>query len=246
MLDKGLITNFCALLLTVLGIFLPAPYSALVLTTGLFALSGALTNALAVHMLFERVPGFYGSGVIALHFEEFKTGIRELIMEQFFSADNLDRFFDAETVMSSGMERLMPSMIDELDLDKAFDSLSEAIMQSSMGGMIGMVGGPKALEGLRQPFAERMREYLKTFVASPAFTAALSEKLSALSHSEAVLAKIEALVDRRLQELTPKQVKTIVQKMIKRHLGWLVVWGGVVGGLLGLVFALIGLMGAGV
>ena len=139
----------------------------------------------------------------------------------------------------------MPSLIDELDLDKAFDSLSEAIMQSSMGGMVGMIGGPKALEGLRQPFAQRMRDYLKSFVASPVFADALSEKVSAASHSEAVLERIETLVDRRLQELTPQQVKAIVQKMIKQHLGWLVVWGGVVGGLLGLVFAVVGLLQTG-
>lgn len=119
-------------------------------------------------------------------------------------------------------------------------------MQSSMGGMVGMIGGPKALEGLRQPFAQRMREYLNAFVASPAFADALSEKVSAASHSEAVLAKIEDLVDRRLQELTPQQVKTIVQEMIKQHLGWLVVWGGVVGGLLGLLFAVIGLLRTGI
>jgi uncharacterized membrane protein YheB (UPF0754 family) len=244
-LDKGLITNLCALSLTLLGTVLPAPYGGVVLSTGLFALSGALTNSLAIHMLFEKVPGFYGSGVIALHFEEFKTGIKELVMEQFFSADNLDRFFDAETVMGSGIEQLMPSMIEELDLDKAFDSLSEAIMQSSMGGMVGMIGGPKALEGLRQPFAQRMREYLKTFVASPTFVNALTDKVSAVSHSDAVISRIEALVDRRLQELTPQQVKTIVQKMIRQHLGWLVVWGGVVGGLLGLLFAVIGLMRTG-
>lgn len=245
MLDKGLMTNLCALLLTALGSVLPSPYGEVVLGMGLFALSGALTNSLAIHMLFERVPGFYGSGVIALHFEEFKSGIRDLIMEQFFSADNLERFFDAETVMGSGMEELMPSMIEELDLDKAFDSLSEAIMQSSMGGMVGMIGGPKALEGLRQPFATRMREYLKAFVASPVFASALSDRVSAVSHSDAVMARIEELVDRRLQELTPQQVKTIVQKMIRQHLGWLVVWGGVVGGLLGLVFALVGLLRSG-
>ncbi|MEX0738735.1 MAG: hypothetical protein WD071_05285 [Pseudohongiella sp.] len=240
-----MITNLAALVLTGLGIVLPAPYGALVLGTGLFALSGALTNSLAIHMLFERVPGFYGSGVIALHFEEFKSGIKDLIMQQFFSAENLDRFFDAQTVMNSGVEKLLPTMIDELDLDKAFDSLAEAIMQSSMGGMIGMIGGPKALDGLRQPFAQRMREYLHDFVASPVFASALSEKVSAVSHSEAVLGRIEELVDRRLQELTPQQVKMIVQKMIKQHLGWLVVWGGVVGGMLGLVFALLNLLGAG-
>jgi len=34
-------------------------------------------------------------------------------------------------------------------------------------------------------------------------------------------------------------VKNIIQRMIKEHLGWLVVWGGVFGGLIGLGFSLI-------
>ena len=35
-------------------------------------------------MLFEKVPFLYGSGVIPAHFEEFKQGINNLMMEQFF------------------------------------------------------------------------------------------------------------------------------------------------------------------
>ena len=42
---------------------------------GLFALSGGLTNWLAIHMLFERIPFLYGSGVIPERFEDFKQGI---------------------------------------------------------------------------------------------------------------------------------------------------------------------------
>jgi len=75
-----------------LGFFIGGPYRDYVLNTGLFALSGGITNWLAVHMLFERVPGFYGSGVIPLRFEEFKLGIRTLIMEQFFNKADLDSF----------------------------------------------------------------------------------------------------------------------------------------------------------
>jgi uncharacterized membrane protein YheB (UPF0754 family) len=50
-----------------------------------------------------------------------------------------------------------------------------------------------------------------------------------------VTAKVEAIVNRRLEELTPQMVKIIVQDMIQKHLGWLVVWGGVFGGLIGLL-----------
>ena len=57
----------------------------------LFALSGALTNWLAVYMLFERIPGLYGSGIIALRFDQFKESIRILIMEIFLLKKILSR-----------------------------------------------------------------------------------------------------------------------------------------------------------
>jgi hypothetical protein len=33
--------------------------------------------------------------------------------------------------------------------------------------------------------------------------------------------------------MTPEIVKSVIQNMIKKHLGWLVVWGAVFGGLIG-------------
>jgi hypothetical protein len=44
-------------------------------------------------------------------------------------------------------------------------------------------------------------------------------------------------VQQRLEELTPQMVKEIMQQMIQDHLGWLVIWGGLFGGLIGLVTA---------
>ena len=55
---------------------------------GLFAFSGAITNTLAIHMLFEKVPFLYGSGIIESKFEEFKLSIKNLLMEQFFTITN--------------------------------------------------------------------------------------------------------------------------------------------------------------
>jgi len=76
-------TNFIALGIVIGGYFMPEMYRTPVLYTGLFALSGALTNALAVHMLFEKVPFLYGSGVISQNFESFKTSIKNLMMNGF-------------------------------------------------------------------------------------------------------------------------------------------------------------------
>ena len=38
---------------------------------------------------------------------------------------------------------------------------------------------------------------------------------------------IENIIDKRLEELTPEHIKIIMKEMIQKHLGWLVVWGGV-------------------
>ena len=95
MLDKHLAPNLAAGAVALAGLALPAPAGPVVLSTGLFALSGALTNWLAVHMLFERVPGLYGSGVVTLRFEEFKAGILALVREELFGEDKMERLFAA-------------------------------------------------------------------------------------------------------------------------------------------------------
>ncbi len=57
--------------------------------------------------------------------------------------------------------------------------------------------------------------------------------------AESIARKVDKIVAGRLDELTPDDVKRIVQDMIREHLGWLVVWGGVFGGLIGLLTSLV-------
>jgi len=241
-LDKSLITNCIALALTVAGLLLPSPLSSWVLSVGMFALSGALTNWLAIYMLFERVPGFYGSGVVPLHFEEFKRGIRKMIMLQFFSPENIEKFLQQSTTLSDSVDAELLRQVDKLDLDKAYESLLDVIMASSFGSMLGMFGGRDALKPLREPFVLKMQEYFRSMVASESFRNSVAAGLAdAIPGGDALHGRLEHIVDRRLDELTPQMVKEIVQAMIRKHLGWLVVWGGVLGGLIGLIARLAGL-----
>ena len=214
------------------------PYQAYVLNTGLFALSGGITNWLAVHMLFERVPGIYGSGVIPLRFEEFKVGIRLLIMEQFFNKADLEEFFHGAGDISEKMTIPLRKAIDELDLDSAFESLIDVIMNSSFGGMVGMLGGRDALNALKTPFVERMRNFFGEQFTDGSFQEQIQAALSTAMDDEAIRGKLEFMIDDRLNQMTPKMVKEIIQQMIHKHLGWLVVWGCVFGGLIGLVVTL--------
>ena len=238
--NKSLATNLIAILLTVAGYFLNEPFREPVLNIGLFAFSGALTNWVAIHMLFEKVPGFYGSGVIPARFEDFKVGIHQLVMEQFFTSENVARFFENSSGDGKAGLDLSP-LIDSVDLDPSFEALKTAVMKSQFGSTLSMFGGAAALEPIKPDFVEEMRASMRDIVSSKDF----QEKLQALmiggEHDDAhveLLEKVSVIVEKRLEELTPQLVKQIMQEMIRAHLGWLVVWGGVCGGLIGLVASL--------
>ncbi len=234
-LDKALLTNIIALALTALSFALPDGIAKeTLLYAGLFALSGALTNQLAIHMLFEKVPFLYGSGVIEAKFESFKTSIKKLMMSQFFTKEQLERFFADEEKKIN----LLP-IIEKTDFSPAYDALTKSVMESSFGGMLSMFGGESALEGLREPFVNKLKQAVITIVQSESFEQTLQEQLSHSSLSDDMLKKIEEIITKRLDELTPQMVKEIVQNLIKEHLGWLVVWGGVFGGLIGALSAIL-------
>jgi len=234
-LNKSIATNFIAILLIILGYFL-IPNNTAVFNTGLFAFSGAITNWLAIHMLFEKVPFLYGSGVIPNQFEKFRAGIRTLIMDQFFTSNYLSEFLE-NNAMS-----WMPdfdSAIDGINYNELFDKLIEAISESSLGSMLTMVGGIEALEPLREPVIKKMKKFIAEFVKSKSFHQKILSSLKDEKFSETLYANINEIVEQRLKQLTPQLVKDMVQQMIRQHLGWLVVWGGLFGGLIGLIYTLV-------
>ena len=229
-INKSFVTNLTALTLIPLSFLIPEPMvSKAVLYAGIFAFSGAITNLLAIHMLFEKVPFLIGSGVIVNRFESFKTAIKELMMTQFFTKEQLDNFFASEEKKID-----LSPIIEETDFSPAFDALSKTVMESSFGGMLGMFGGEQALDALREPFSRKLKSAVTKIVASESFDKQLQGYLSSSSLSDDMLVKIEEVITARLEELTPLLVKEMVQKLIREHLGWLVVWGGVFGGLIGL------------
>jgi uncharacterized membrane protein YheB (UPF0754 family) len=188
-------------------------------------------------MLFEKVPGLYGSGVIPARFEDFKIAIRNLMMEQFFTEENIDRFLRVSDGIKPDLH--LAPVITKVDLSPSFDSLVKVIMESSFGGMLGMFGGQDALIPLKEPFILNMKKSLIDMTQEESFLELLRNELEQPDVMKDIRRKVEDIIEKRLQELTPQLVKEIIQEMIKQHLGWLVVWGGVFGGVIGLLAALI-------
>ena len=223
MFNKSLTTNIAAL--AIIGVsYLSPKHNDMLYLIGLFALSGGVTNWLAIHMLFEKVPFFYGSGVIPSRFEEFKMGIKQLVMTEFFSPENINVFVMQQTEVFSADIKNM------IDYDRVFDGLVEAIEGSPMGSMLAMLGGRKALQPLKKPINLKLQELIWEMKES---------KTGDKNLTSSLLTQVEQIIDQRLDELTSTQVKNIIQEMIRKHLSWLVVWGGVIGGLIGFAVAII-------
>ena len=223
-MNKSIVTNLSALIVTIIGTLSPY-YSEQILTAGLFALSGSITNWLAVHMLFEKVPLLYGSGIIVKRFEDFKLGIKSLIIEEFFKKNSFENFFKDDLIDKN-------KILEEINYDKIFDKFIESIEESSFGSMLKMVGGKKALEPLKESLILKIKEIFSDFIED---NLAKEKNIDKKFHD-----KIDKLINIRLEELSPQDVKIIIKNIIHKHLGWLVVWGGVFGFTLGLTISLMG------
>ena len=223
MFNKSVTTNVIALAI-IAASYLSPKYNEIIYLIGLFAFSGGVTNWLAIHMLFEKVPFFYGSGVIPNRFEEFKLGIKQLVMTEFFTPQNINIFAEQQSEIFSADIKNM------IDFERVFDGLVEAIEGSSMGSMLAILGGRKALQPLKKPIILKLQEIMLEMKASKTGNKDLTSSL---------ITQVEQIIDQRLDQLTPAQVKNIIQRMIRKHLGWLVVWGGAVGGFIGCAVAMV-------
>jgi len=225
--NKSVFTNLTAVIFIYAGYVVSnSVYADIFHNIGFFALSGALTNSIAIHMLFEKIPFIYGSGVIPKQFKSFKIGLKRLVMEEFFSDPK-------QSPVLAISEGAIKQFSQKIDYDKIFQALATEIQNSPLGAMLNMMGGNQALEKFQPVLKEKIQIAVNGLiddVKDGKTSDSVKEKMS-----EQFNASIESMIDNRLDALTPNMVKDIIQKMIRRHLGWLVVWGGVIGGLIGLV-----------
>jgi uncharacterized membrane protein YheB (UPF0754 family) len=226
-MDKGWSTNIIALGLVGGSYLVDGQVADAIRSAGLFALSGAVTNQLAIHMLFEKIPFLYGSGIILDRFESIREALKTLIMEQFFSPEKIEAF-----VQSQERTLDLTPIIEQTDFTPAYDALVLSVMESPMGGMLGMFGGETLIAKLKEPFMAKIKRSTIEISQSDSFMRALNTHLH--EGSSTLTQTIGEIVELRLSELTPLMVKEMLFGLMKEHLGWLVVWGGVFGGAIGI------------
>lgn len=251
--NKGTISNLLSFIVMSIGIFLfeftkrqsddndAELYAKILLSLGLFSFAGGLTNWLAIKMLFDKIPCFYGSGVILREFEVIKESIKSIVMELFF-----DKGFIEDYISERARD-----LVSKIDIKKF---VLESLSHEKVGPIIerkikANTRGKKPLQRLAKlvTVLKTDKKLVKLILPTVAKLAAdvVPEVINNIDVAEfvdidVVLEEIEKLVSEKLDLLSPELIKTLLERLIREHLGWLVVWGNVFGGLIGIISQLVG------
>ncbi|NBV28454.1 hypothetical protein EBR43_08195 [bacterium] len=76
--------NIFLLTCIIIGYNIQHNYGVMLKTLALYGLSGSITNSLAITMIFHKIPGIIGSGIIEKNFESFKLKLKETLITHIF------------------------------------------------------------------------------------------------------------------------------------------------------------------
>jgi len=236
-LNKGTVSNLCSFFVMALGLALLKLYPdftawRFIMSFGLFAFSGGFTNWLAIKMLFDKIPFLYGSGVIPKRFKEIRETVKNVIMKTFFDQTYLEKYLNQKAgqwLGSLNLEDKIKELLESPVVDQIIESKLTELSSRPEGMFLAMMGvDPLALKPMIKPFVLGMG----TDVVPHLFN---NFEVTKLINIETIRTEIDSLMSTKLLELTPERVKLLLEEVMREHLGWLIVWGNVFGGLIGLV-----------
>lgn len=236
--NKGDVSNFVTFLVFLCGILLrwwlgrENWVASLVLAFGLFGFAGGLTNSIAVTMLFDRIPFLVGSGVIPRRFKDILEALKTMIMDTFFEEKFLKQYLSERSqdlAKSLDLESKIDAALGNGEgLGQKLEKLSQTPDGMLLATLLPMFGDFGSMANSMQPVIKAVGLELAT---------SLSENFDATEIVDIVQvrAEIDRALSQRMTTLTPAKVKRMMSRVIRDHLGWLVVWGNVFGGIIGVI-----------
>jgi hypothetical protein len=227
------------ILYTVVGKVQPIPY---VLSFGLFGFAGGFTNWLAVKMLFDKIPFLYGSGVIPRQFKEIRETVKSTIMATFFDEQYLGTYLNDRSkglLDKIDLEGRIKKIVDDPSTEELMAQKLQEMAATPQGAFLAMV--PVMMPGMTmRSIAAMMKPALAGFATEMATKMKDSFDITEFVSVDNVRDEIDELMTEKLKELTPPIVKKLMEDVIRDHLGWLIIWGNVFGGLLGIISQAVG------
>ena len=248
-MNKGDLSNlftFCIMLLALICRAAAGATTFLdyVLAFGLFGFAGGITNWLAIKMLFDVVHigpfMLVGSGVIPRQFKAIRLTVKNTIMKTFFDEEYMGRYLRerSKSLLSSiDLASKLESLLSKPDMDATLAEKFAEMATKPEGMMLNsiaqMFGGTAQLVPVVKPMLISFGREMATM---------MTEKFDPLEYVsvERVRQEIDSLMEEKLQMLTPEIVKELMEEVIRSHLGWLIVWGNVFGGFIGILSKAVG------
>jgi hypothetical protein len=237
--NKGTISNIITFAVMVVGFALSAaghdeePAVQYVVACGVFGFAGGITNWVAVEMLFRKIPGVAGSGVILRQFVPIRESIKAMMMEMFFEVEFM-RVYIARRALDLVRELDVSGRITRMMSEPEFDAIlrdqivalaaqPEGMLLQSMAGMF---GGVDNMVPMLKPMLVRVSSELGGQAA---------ERFDPFETwpVEQMRTFLDDMLQEKLLLLTPLMVKDMMEALMRKHCTWLVVWGNVFGGLIG-------------
>ena len=184
-------------------------------------------------MLFDKIPGLIGSGVIPRRFHDILEALKAMILDTFFEEQFLKAYINERSsslLQSLDLEaRLRHGMAAEnfdVNLAQKLDTISQTPDGVFLATIGPMFGGFESMVPMIKPMLVAVgNELLQTITSN--------FELTDVVNISQIRAEIDRALEERMTSLTPKKVKRMMARVIREHLGWLVVWGNVFGGLIG-------------
>eukprot|EP00011_Vannellida_sp_DIVA3-517-6-12_P002062 CAMPEP_0114626136 /NCGR_PEP_ID=MMETSP0168-20121206/11624_1 /TAXON_ID=95228 ORGANISM="Vannella sp., Strain DIVA3 517/6/12" /NCGR_SAMPLE_ID=MMETSP0168 /ASSEMBLY_ACC=CAM_ASM_000044 /LENGTH=288 /DNA_ID=CAMNT_0001837427 /DNA_START=69 /DNA_END=932 /DNA_ORIENTATION=+ len=236
-MTKGNVANGISFVIMVIGLvlvavfpkFLPVQF---ILAFGLFAFAGGITNWVAIKMLFDKIPGLYGSGIIEDRFVEIRETIKGVIMRTFFDAEYLERYLAQKAGQLAGsfdVEGQLKKLLESDVVDEIIDEKLAELRERPEGMWLSMMGVDNSqLKPMIKPFILGMGSDVAPMILK-------NFDPTTLLNIDKIRTEVDTLLSTKLEALTAKHVKTLLETVMRKHLGWLVVWGNIFGGTIGLV-----------
>jgi len=224
-LHIGNVANYIAFFIAILGFILrfgtnvPDEASKYVLSCGLMAVTGGFTNFIAIKMLFDKMI-LPGSGIIPARFKEIRLVVKNVIMKNFFDEKYLN-YYLKDKILAVDMEKKLEDFISG---DKLV-----VMMEGALGADATM------FLPIVKPYLLKIGKRLAPLIKEKIQSMNLAEDMGQMKE------EIDAFLTDRLKDLTADKVKTLLEDIMREHLNWLIFWGTVFGGVLGIICAAIGL-----
>jgi len=202
------------------------------LSVGLFAFAGGITNFIAIQMLFYKIPGIYGSGVIEKRYKSIRRSMKDMILSTFFQPDFLNKYIPqklreaaAGADVESKINAFLTSEAGQAMLDEKIDQLGESPEGQLVDSMNINISSFK-------PFVKPVMISFLSDLGPTIMYNLIDPRKGGLN-----LVKLRDELDRymceRMEEVTPQMMVDILYCVVLHYLGWLVVWGCIFGGIMG-------------